>query len=261
MKRTIEASNEADIMDYINTMSGKIDYNQMVEDLMEEFGISEEEAQGYIDKANFDDGRRFDEGNSEKRELAIDSVEMDARGMPTKNGTKHRFMVKFSLDGDKEVKKAQVWAFTEDEAIQQLLDHYNAIRTDIPMFEEGKKGKKMSEVKLEIPHDRSPKGFSQGAVEVNGKFYAVDMQWFDEPSQWGIGNGRISRLLVTSDDEDGKWVIHYDRGWDVRPKDAETKAILKAILQEFDPDNELFMLNENTKITLTIGQLKKLMKG
>lgn len=328
-------------------------------------------------------------GDSAKRELEVVSVDKFARGMPTKDGTKKMFVITFALDGDKATQEAKVWALTEDEAIQQLLDHYNAIRTDIPMFEgkfhvpnklragktlivatypvEGDKrklykmivkddishaaidrlstrlinqmlrdpeiqngipndcregaevqvfhgekadiaqdfitlgndlrwlntdvqkeylrrldagiakvdekmknklpkdkkvvGKKTGSVTLDIPHDRSSKGFSQGAVEVNGKFYAVDLQWFDEPSQWGIGNGRISRLLVTSDDEDGKWVIHYDRGWDVRPKDAETRAILKAILQEFDPDNELFMLNENTKITLTIGQLKKLMKG
>lgn len=248
--------------EYIEQAGPYFDWNDMVGDLKDMFGLSEDEAMAEIEKVihepNLDES---DEGDSTKRELEVVSVDKFARGMPTKDGTKKMFVITFALDGDKATQEAKVWALSEDEAIQQLLDHYNAIRTDIPMFEEGKKGKKMGEVKLEIPHDRSSKGFSQGAAEVNGKFYAVDMQWFDEPSQWGIGNGRISRLLVTSDDEDGKWVIHYDRGWDVRPKDAETRAILKAILQEFDPDNELFMLNENTKITLTIGQLKKLMKG
>lgn len=135
-ERADESSNEADIMDYINTMAGKIDYNQMVEDLVEEFGISKEEAQGYVDKSNFNDSDRFDE--SGKRELAVDSVEKDARGIPTKNGTKHRFVIKFSLDGDIETQTGKVWAFTEDEAIQKLLDQYDAIRTDVPLFE-GKK--------------------------------------------------------------------------------------------------------------------------
>ena len=47
-----ETSLEDDIIDYIKVMAGKIDYNQMVEDLMEEFAITRDEAEGYIQKVN-----------------------------------------------------------------------------------------------------------------------------------------------------------------------------------------------------------------
>ena len=74
---------------------------------------------------------------TEKRELEIVSVDKFSRGMPTKDGTKKMYVIKFSLDGDKKTQEAKVWALTEDEAVQKLLDEYNAVRIDVPMFEDG----------------------------------------------------------------------------------------------------------------------------
>lgn len=37
---------------------------------------------------------------------------------------------------------------------------------------------------------------------------------YDEPSQFGIDGGRVSKLEVR---KDGKTILNYDRGWDVKP--------------------------------------------
>lgn len=61
-------------------------------------------------------------------------------------------------------------------------------------------------------------------IKFNAKVY-------EEPSEFGIKNGNVSKLWI-----DG--VCNYDRGWDVRAKTAEGKAMVKAILAYFkNPEN------------------------
>lgn len=51
---------------------------------------------------------------------------------------------------------------------------------------------------------------------------------YDEGSEYGINNGRISKLTVTID---GEKIINYDRGWDIKPDDDDEVAqIALAIL-------------------------------
>lgn len=87
---------------------------------------------------------------SEKRELEVVSVDKFARGMPTKDGTKKMFVITFALDGDKATHEAKVWALSEDEAIQALLDKYDAVRTDIPLFEGKKRLSESTKVTLTL---------------------------------------------------------------------------------------------------------------
>lgn len=164
-----EGDREADILDYINVMAGKIDYNQMVEDLVKEFGISEDEAESYIQKSNHDDSHRFDEGGVE--------------------------------------------VCTEEQA----------------------------DVVLDIPHDRNADAWSEGFAYIGDQEYSVQVKWFDEPSMFGIRKGRISKLWVGkanspsySDKPSYDEVFSFDRGWVERPKTDEDKAILKAVLKEFN---------------------------
>ncbi len=65
----------------------------------------------------------------------------------------------------------------------------------------------------------------------DGKTCKIYMVRFDEPSQYGIRRGRISKLDVVAD---GDAVINYDRGWVNRPKTEADKAVLKAILKKFN---------------------------
>ncbi len=85
---------------------------------------------------------------------------------------------------------------------------------------------------LNVARDRNAFGWSLGSAEVEGKTYRIDIKWFDEPSMFGIRGGRVSKLYVAAAGEGT--VINYDRGWDVRPRTAEAKAILKAVLGEFN---------------------------
>ena len=51
---------------------------------------------------------------------------------------------------------------------------------------------------------------------------------YDEVSEYGIDEGRISKLTVKID---GVTVINYDRGWDIKPdEDDEVAQIALAIL-------------------------------
>ena len=71
-----------------------------------------------------------------------------------------------------------------------------------------------------------------GRATVNGKTYKIQLVRFDEPSQYGIRQGRMSKLWVAEAGHEP--VINFDRGWDVRPKTAETKALLTAIVKQFN---------------------------
>jgi len=63
-----------------------------------------------------------------------------------------------------------------------------------------------------------------------GKFkFAI--KHFEEGSEFGINDGRISKLEIR---KDGKIVVNYDRGWDIRPKDKETKDFYNALLNEYN---------------------------
>ena len=66
----------------------------------------------------------------------------------------------------------------------------------------------------------------------NGKEYRIMMVRFEEPSNYGIRQGRISKLWVT--DADRKETVNYDRGWDMRPVSADAKAVLAAIIKKFN---------------------------
>ena len=69
------------------------------------------------------------------------------------------------------------------------------------------------------------------AVTKNGT-YAIQMLRFDEPSEFGIREGRIRKLYIA--DAYGKAVLNYDRGWGLRPQTTDAKAPLEAILVKFN---------------------------
>jgi hypothetical protein len=64
--------------------------------------------------------------------------------------------------------------------------------------------------------------------EVDG--YQWDGKIYDEPSQYGIDNGRISKITIK---KDGNIVVHYDRGWDVVPSNKEESKVLNKIVSEY----------------------------
>ena len=61
---------------------------------------------------------------------------------------------------------------------------------------------------------------------INGYEYWV--KHFDEGSEFGINGGRISKLAIR--DQQGRWLVNYDRGWDQRPT-KEVKPIYDKLIE------------------------------
>lgn len=66
-------------------------------------------------------------------------------------------------------------------------------------------------------------------IRVNETKYTAYIKHFDDPSEFGIGGGRISKLQLK--DEDGRTVVNYDRGWDIRPETIQQEAAVETILR------------------------------
>lgn len=60
--------------------------------------------------------------------------------------------------------------------------------------------------------------------------YTASVIRFDEPSIYGINDGRISKLFIRRI-SDGKFLCYYERGWDIKPAD-EVKDFYAEILKE-----------------------------
>lgn len=56
---------------------------------------------------------------------------------------------------------------------------------------------------------------------------------FDEPSQFGIDGGKISKLTIRRVKDD-KELYHYDRGLDFDLLDASGKAVLAIIVEKYN---------------------------
>lgn len=74
-------------------------------------------------------------------------------------------------------------------------------------------------------------GWTLGNVMVNGMRFRYAIKNFLEPSRFGIDNGCISKMGI---DRNGKTLVNYERGWDVKPMDTETKMAYKALLALFN---------------------------
>jgi hypothetical protein len=82
--------------------------------------------------------------------------------------------------------------------------------------------------------------------------YTFEAKLFDDPSTYGINNGRISKLSIYNDqkrienrDFFAACIVNYDRGWDIKPT-KESRPYYKAVLKlleltprRFDAENAL----------------------
>ena len=64
---------------------------------------------------------------------------------------------------------------------------------------------------------------------IDGFTYCV--KHFDEGSEFGINEGRISKLELR---KDGRIVANYDRGWDIKPTSKEANAAYAKILKQYN---------------------------
>ena len=93
------------------------------------------------------------------------------------------------------------------------------------------------EVNLYENHDDGTGGWAEGTVWVGTTAFRYETKHFDEPSEFGIGHGRISKLWLRRRGD-----VHpslcFDRGWErgftPRGKGAEVNAIYKALVAKFN---------------------------
>jgi hypothetical protein len=57
------------------------------------------------------------------------------------------------------------------------------------------------------------------------RFEALAFPEHAETPEWELGQSRISKLWVKRL-SDGKTVVNFDRGWDIRPTDATDEAVV-----------------------------------
>ena len=80
--------------------------------------------------------------------------------------------------------------------------------------------------------------WKEGSLRVHDSLYHYWMKVYDsifhywvkhyeEGSQYGIEGGRISKMMLK---RNGKIVLNYDRGWDVKPTDPDTQLAVEILL-------------------------------
>ena len=78
--------------------------------------------------------------------------------------------------------------------------------------------------------------WTQGTIRVkdsNGRMVSVTfwVKHYEEESQFGIDNGRISKLMLK---QDGRVVYNYDRGEDIEPQTLEAEKVLAILIHEYN---------------------------
>ena len=85
-------------------------------------------------------------------------------------------------------------------------------------------------IKVTAPADPEQKLWREGAMRVYDETFHYWAKVYDEGSEYGIDGGRVSKLTMK---RDGKVVCNYDRGWDIKPVDENTKLAMDIVLHGF----------------------------
>lgn len=64
---------------------------------------------------------------------------------------------------------------------------------------------------------------------ING--FQICVKHFDEGSVYGINEGRISKLDIR---KNGKIYVLYERDWEIKPTDAQAKAVYEQVLKQYN---------------------------
>jgi hypothetical protein len=85
--------------------------------------------------------------------------------------------------------------------------------------------KERDDTKVAITKDaRRVTGYVHGEATGGITFSA---KVFDEGSYYGIDKGRVSKLVIR---KDGKIIVNYERGWDVKPQTPEINAAYERVM-------------------------------
>ena len=73
--------------------------------------------------------------------------------------------------------------------------------------------------------------WKEGAIRVGNSIFKFWVKHYDEGSQYGIDEGRISKVTLK---RNGETACNYDRGWDVLPVDEDTETALEILKLEYN---------------------------
>lgn len=73
--------------------------------------------------------------------------------------------------------------------------------------------------------------WTNGAIKIDDTSVAFCIKYFEEPSEFGIDEGRISKLELRVK---GKIVANYDRGWDIKPANETVEKELQYVLATYN---------------------------
>ncbi len=73
--------------------------------------------------------------------------------------------------------------------------------------------------------------WSEGSIKVGNSTFHYWVKHYDEPSEYGIDEGRISKLMLK---RNGEIAYNFDRGLDVEAADEDTKYALEILLMEYN---------------------------
>jgi hypothetical protein len=71
------------------------------------------------------------------------------------------------------------------------------------------------------------------ANPTTGTNYKYWVKHYEEGSEYGINGGKISKLTICKHGSTQN-LVNYDRGWDVRPTDAEVNAVYEIVLAKYN---------------------------
>ena len=70
-----------------------------------------------------------------------------------------------------------------------------------------------------------------GVIKTESSTIRYWIKQYEEGSEYGIDEGRISKLTLVRED---KTIANYDRGWDLLPTDNEAELVLAILLKQFN---------------------------
>lgn len=70
--------------------------------------------------------------------------------------------------------------------------------------------------------------WNEGSIKVKNSIFHYWIKVYEEPSQFGIESGKISKLMLK---RNGEIVCSYDRGWDIEPVDEDTQIALAILMK------------------------------
>ena len=73
--------------------------------------------------------------------------------------------------------------------------------------------------------------WDRGIIEIEGIKVHYEVKHFDEGSVFGIDEGRISKLWCMAENE---IILHYERGWDVKPQTELAEKVLEILVKKFN---------------------------